>query len=88
MSNQQFVVAACFLNSGMLQVSSPLVPTTYEWIVMVSGVVHLALFCWILVWLPRQASVAPKLRFIGLLVALFIPIIGPLMTWRVVTSKR
>lgn len=72
----------------LLQVDSPLVPSVYEYLLTLGGLIHLVLFFIILFWLPRQSAVAPSSRIIGLLVAFLVPILGPLVIWIVVRQQR
>lgn len=75
-------------SGSFVQAASPLSPSPIEWVVILCGVLHLCMFLLLMVWLPQQKSIDPILRFVGLLVALFIPVIGPILIWRLVRRKN
>lgn len=64
-----------------IQVASPLIPSTMEWIVILFGAVHLLMFLFLLFWLPKQKMANPAARLVGIIVALLVPVIGPLAVW-------
>lgn len=74
--------------ANLLQAASPLVPSPFEWVVISCGVLHLGLFLLLMIWLPQQMSIDPMMRFVGLLVALFIPIVGPIAISLLVRRKN
>lgn len=69
------------LQATLMQAASPLAPSLFEVVIIICGVLHLGLFLTLLVWLPRQKNTDPVLRFVGLLVVLVIPVVGPLTIW-------
>ncbi|GAA4476392.1 hypothetical protein GCM10023190_13790 [Enteractinococcus fodinae] len=67
--------------SPNILMASPLLPSTMEWIVILFGAVHLLMFLFLLFWLPKQKMVNPAVRLVGIIVALLVPVIGPLAVW-------
>lgn len=69
------------IDEAIFQATSPLVPSTVEWIVILFGALHFMMFLFLLFWLPRLKMVNPLARLVGIMVALLVPLIGPLAVW-------
>lgn len=74
-------MAALVLVAEVLQSASPLVPTPFEWTALIFGATHVILLLAVMVWLPRQKAITPIMRIVGLVVALVVPLFGPLLVW-------
>lgn len=66
------------------QANSPLAPSLWEWIYITAGILHLAIFLVLLIWISRKIEVNPSTRLLGIIVAFLIPIAGPLVVWIIV----
>lgn len=72
----------------VLDVASPLVPSVYESLLIIAGIIQFVLFFALLFWLPRQSTIGPVSRILGLLVAFLLPILGPLAVWWSVRGRK
>lgn len=66
---------------SILQATSPLAPSSFEWAIIILGALHLILSMALIVWLSGQKKVEPILRLAGVIVAVVIPVIGSAVIW-------
>lgn len=83
--NVFFEAARQFIASADL--ASPLSPAPFEWLLIIVGFLQLLFVFALLFWLPRQLHISPLTRLLGLVVALMVPLLGPVAVWWVLRRR-